>query len=37
VQSANATVEAAQTFAICFNDDNAPQGLIEMWTGGAAA
>ncbi len=25
-----------QTFAFCFEDENAPYGLIELMTGGAA-
>jgi 2-polyprenyl-6-methoxyphenol hydroxylase-like FAD-dependent oxidoreductase len=32
VRSANAAVEAAQTFALCFADDNAPHGLIDFLT-----
>lgn len=36
VRSAKAAVEAAETFRLCFNDDNAPHGLIDFFTGGAA-
>jgi 2-polyprenyl-6-methoxyphenol hydroxylase-like FAD-dependent oxidoreductase len=32
VRSANAAVEAAKTFAICFDDDDAPHGLIDFFT-----
>jgi 2-polyprenyl-6-methoxyphenol hydroxylase-like FAD-dependent oxidoreductase len=35
-RSANAAAEAARTFAICFDDDNAPHGLIDFLTGGSA-
>jgi 2-polyprenyl-6-methoxyphenol hydroxylase-like FAD-dependent oxidoreductase len=30
-RSANAAVEAAKTFAICFDDDSAPQGLLDFF------
>ncbi|HEX4340633.1 MAG TPA: NAD(P)/FAD-dependent oxidoreductase [Polyangiaceae bacterium] len=36
VRSADAAVEAAKAFAICFDDDHAPQGLVDFLTGGAA-
>jgi 2-polyprenyl-6-methoxyphenol hydroxylase-like FAD-dependent oxidoreductase len=36
IRSAKAAVEAAKTHAICFADDNAPYGLIDFLTGGAA-
>jgi 2-polyprenyl-6-methoxyphenol hydroxylase-like FAD-dependent oxidoreductase len=34
VRSAKAAVEAAETFALCFADKNAPHGLIDFLTGG---
>jgi 2-polyprenyl-6-methoxyphenol hydroxylase-like FAD-dependent oxidoreductase len=34
VRSAKAAVEAAETFALCFADKNAPHGLIAFFTGG---
>jgi 2-polyprenyl-6-methoxyphenol hydroxylase-like FAD-dependent oxidoreductase len=34
VRSAKAAVEAAETFALCFADKNAPQGVINFFTGG---
>lgn len=36
VRSANAAVEAVKTHAICFDDDKAPQGLLDFLTGGSA-
>jgi hypothetical protein len=36
VRSAKAAVEAAKTFAVCFDDANAPRALIDFLTGGAA-
>jgi 2-polyprenyl-6-methoxyphenol hydroxylase-like FAD-dependent oxidoreductase len=36
VRSANAAAEAAKTHALCFDDDNAPHGLIDFLTGGSA-
>jgi 2-polyprenyl-6-methoxyphenol hydroxylase-like FAD-dependent oxidoreductase len=33
VRSAKAAVEAAETFALCFADKNAPHGLINFFTG----
>jgi 2-polyprenyl-6-methoxyphenol hydroxylase-like FAD-dependent oxidoreductase len=36
VRSAQAAVEAARTFGLCFDDDNAPHGLIDFFTGGSA-
>jgi len=35
VRSANAAVEAAKTFSLCFADDNAPHGLIDFLSGGS--
>ena len=35
-RSATAGVEAAKTFKICFDDDNAPYGLLDLFSGGAA-
>lgn len=35
IRSAKAAAEAASTHALCFNDDNAPQGLIDLFTGGS--
>jgi 2-polyprenyl-6-methoxyphenol hydroxylase-like FAD-dependent oxidoreductase len=35
VQSAKAAVEAAETFALCFADKSAPQGLINFLSGSA--
>jgi 2-polyprenyl-6-methoxyphenol hydroxylase-like FAD-dependent oxidoreductase len=32
VRSAKAAVEAAETFALCFADKNAPHGLIDFLT-----
>ncbi|MFT3771797.1 MAG: NAD(P)/FAD-dependent oxidoreductase [Minicystis sp.] len=37
IRSANAAVEAAKTHALCFDDDNAPHGLIDFLTTGDAA
>jgi hypothetical protein len=34
VRSAKAAVEAAETFALCFADKNAPHGLVDFFTGG---
>jgi 2-polyprenyl-6-methoxyphenol hydroxylase-like FAD-dependent oxidoreductase len=34
VRSAKGAAEAAKTHAICFDDDNAPQGLLGLLTGG---
>ncbi|MDC3958908.1 FAD-dependent oxidoreductase [Polyangium jinanense] len=36
VRSAKAAAEAARTFELCFDDDNAPHGLIDFLTGGSA-
>ena len=36
VRSANAALEAAKTFRLCFDDDNAPHGLIAFLSGGSA-
>lgn len=36
VRSANAAVEAAKTFEICFDDDDAPRALLDFFTSGAA-
>lgn len=36
-RSAAAAVEAAKTFALCFQDHNVPHGLIDMFTGGSVA
>jgi 2-polyprenyl-6-methoxyphenol hydroxylase-like FAD-dependent oxidoreductase len=36
IRSANAAAEAARTHALCFDDDNAPHGLIDFLTGGSA-
>jgi 2-polyprenyl-6-methoxyphenol hydroxylase-like FAD-dependent oxidoreductase len=33
VRSAKAALEAAETFALCFADKNAPQGVISFFTG----
>jgi hypothetical protein len=35
-RSAIAAVEAAKTFKLCFQDDNVPYGLIDLFTGGSA-
>ncbi len=35
-RSAKAGVEARETFAICFADEHAPRGLIELVSGGSA-
>jgi 2-polyprenyl-6-methoxyphenol hydroxylase-like FAD-dependent oxidoreductase len=35
-RSAKAGVEALETFAICFADEHAPRGLIELVGGGSA-
>ncbi|MEJ1963508.1 MAG: hypothetical protein WDO56_18885 [Gammaproteobacteria bacterium] len=35
-RSATAAVEAAKTFKLCFQDDNVPYGLIDLFTGGSA-
>jgi 2-polyprenyl-6-methoxyphenol hydroxylase-like FAD-dependent oxidoreductase len=37
VRSANAAVEAAKTFALCFDDDNAPHGLLNFLTAGSTS
>lgn len=34
-RSATGAVEAANTFKLCFQDDNVPGGLIELFTGGS--
>jgi hypothetical protein len=34
-RSAQAAVEASETFAICFADERAPRKLIELLSGGA--
>jgi 2-polyprenyl-6-methoxyphenol hydroxylase-like FAD-dependent oxidoreductase len=36
-RSASAAVEAAETFELCFRDDNAPNALVNFLSGGAAA
>ncbi|MCP3099615.1 FAD-dependent monooxygenase [Myxococcus sp. K15C18031901] len=36
IRSAKAAVEAAKIHALCFDDANAPYGLIDLLTGGAA-
>jgi 2-polyprenyl-6-methoxyphenol hydroxylase-like FAD-dependent oxidoreductase len=36
IRSAKAAVEAAKTHALCFDDDDAPHGLIDFLTGGSA-
>jgi 2-polyprenyl-6-methoxyphenol hydroxylase-like FAD-dependent oxidoreductase len=36
VRSASAAVAAAKTFAICFDDDNAPHGLVDFLSGASA-
>lgn len=36
LRSTKAAAEAWETHAICFNDANAPQGLLNLLTGGAA-
>ncbi|EYF01578.1 FAD-dependent oxidoreductase [Chondromyces apiculatus] len=36
IRSAKAAAEAAKTHALCFDDDNAPHGLIDFLTGGSA-
>ncbi len=33
IRSANASVEAARIHALCFEDPNAPQGLLNLFTG----
>ncbi|WP_437965598.1 NAD(P)/FAD-dependent oxidoreductase [Sorangium sp. So ce260] len=35
-RSATAGVEALKTFKLCFDDDNAPYGLLDLLTGGSA-
>jgi 2-polyprenyl-6-methoxyphenol hydroxylase-like FAD-dependent oxidoreductase len=35
IRSANAAAEAARIHALCFEDDNAPYGLIDLFTGGS--
>jgi hypothetical protein len=35
-RSAKAGVEAVETFAVCFADDHAPRGLIDLLSGGSA-
>jgi 2-polyprenyl-6-methoxyphenol hydroxylase-like FAD-dependent oxidoreductase len=35
-RSATSAVEAAKMFKLCFQDDNVPYGLIELFTGGSA-
>jgi 2-polyprenyl-6-methoxyphenol hydroxylase-like FAD-dependent oxidoreductase len=37
VRSAKAAVEAAETFKLCFDNDNAPYGLLGFFGGGAAS
>ena len=37
VRSAKAAVDAAETFALCFDDENAPHGLIAFLTAGSAS
>jgi 2-polyprenyl-6-methoxyphenol hydroxylase-like FAD-dependent oxidoreductase len=34
VRSATAAVEAAKIFKLCFQDDNVPYGLIDLFTDG---
>lgn len=36
IRSANAAAEAARIHALCFHDDNAPRGLIDLLTGGSS-
>lgn len=36
LRSVDASAEAARIHTLCFNDDNAPHGLINLLTGGAA-
>ena len=36
IRSASAAAEAAKTHALCFDDANAPHGLIDFLTGGSA-
>ncbi|NVJ19690.1 FAD-dependent monooxygenase [Myxococcus sp. AM011] len=36
IRSADAAVEAAKVHALCFDDANAPHGLIDLLTGGSA-
>jgi 2-polyprenyl-6-methoxyphenol hydroxylase-like FAD-dependent oxidoreductase len=36
VRSAKAAIEAANTFRLCFDDDNAPHALIDLLSGGSA-
>ncbi|MBU8897761.1 FAD-dependent monooxygenase [Corallococcus sp. M34] len=36
IRSADAAMEAARIHALCFNDANAPHGLLNLLTGGAA-
>lgn len=33
-RSANAAVEALETFKLCFDDENAPHGLLDLLTRG---
>jgi hypothetical protein len=35
-RSATAGVEAMKTFKLCFDDDNAPYGLLDLFSGGSA-
>jgi len=37
VRSSKAAAEAVQIHALCFEDDNAPRGLIDFFSGGGAA
>jgi hypothetical protein len=34
---ANAAVEAVKTFKLCFQDDNVPYGVIDLFNGGSAS
>jgi hypothetical protein len=36
IRSAKAAAEAQAIHALCFDDDNAPRGLIDFLTGGSA-
>jgi hypothetical protein len=37
IRSAQAAFEATKVFKLCFDDDNAPYGLIDLLSGGAPA
>jgi hypothetical protein len=36
-RSATASVEALKTFQLCFDDDDAPYGLLDLFSGGSAS